>query len=70
LDNTTEQSLMDAIEGLDRDVTILLVAHRLSSVRRCDLIVEMGEGRVLAQGSYEHLFESSPSFQKMVRVIA
>ena len=70
LDNATEQSLMDAIEGLDRGVTILLIAHRLSSVRRCDLIVEMGEGRVLAQGTYEHLFESSPSFQRMARVIA
>jgi ATP-binding cassette subfamily B protein len=69
LDNATEQSLMDAIEGLDRGVTILAIAHRLSSVRRCDLIVEMGEGRVLAQGTYEHLFESSPSFQKMARVI-
>lgn len=70
LDNATEQSLMDAIEGLDRTVTILLIAHRLSSVRRCDLIVEMGEGRVLAQGTYEELFELSPSFQKMARVIA
>jgi len=70
LDNATEQSVMDAIDGLDRSVTILLVAHRLTSVRRCDLIVEMAEGRVLAQGTYEQLFESSPSFQKMVRVIA
>jgi ATP-binding cassette, subfamily B, bacterial PglK len=70
LDNATEQSVMDAIGGLDRDLTILLIAHRLSTVRRCDCIVELGGGRVVAQGTYEHLFESSPSFQKMVRMIA
>jgi ATP-binding cassette, subfamily B, bacterial PglK len=70
LDNATEQSVMDAIEGLDRDLTVLLIAHRLSTVRRCDCIVELGGGRVVAQGTYEHLCESSPSFQKMVRMIA
>jgi ATP-binding cassette, subfamily B, bacterial PglK len=70
LDNATEQSVMDAIAGLDRDLTILLIAHRLSTVRRCDCIVELGGGRVVAEGTYEHLFESSPSFQKMVRMIA
>jgi ATP-binding cassette subfamily B protein len=70
LDNATEQSVMNAIGGLDRDLTILLIAHRMSTVRRCDCIVELGAGRVVAQGTYEHLFESSPSFQKMVRLIA
>jgi ATP-binding cassette subfamily B protein len=70
LDNATEQAVMDAIELLERDLTILLIAHRLSTVRRCDCIVELGGGRVVAQGTYEHLFESSPSFQKMVRMIA
>jgi ATP-binding cassette, subfamily B, bacterial PglK len=70
LDNATEQSVMDAIDGLDRDLTILLIAHRLSTVRRCDCIVELGQGRVVAQGTYEHLLASSPSFQSMVRTIA
>jgi len=70
LDNATEQSVMDAIDGLDRDLTILLIAHRLSTVRRCDSIVELGLGRVVAQGTYEQLLASSPSFQSMVRTIA
>jgi ABC-type multidrug transport system fused ATPase/permease subunit len=65
LDNTTEQSVMDAIEGLNRDLTILLIAHRLSTVRRCDTIVELEHGRVVAQGKYEELLESSPSFRRM-----
>jgi len=68
LDNATEQALMDAIEGLDRDFTILLIAHRLTTVRRCDTIVELKHGRVVAQGTYEQLLECSPSFRQMAQV--
>jgi ABC-type multidrug transport system fused ATPase/permease subunit len=63
LDNATEQSVMEAIEALDRELTILLIAHRLTTVRRCDTIVEMEHGRVVAQGTYEQLLESSRSFR-------
>ena len=65
LDNVTEQLLMDAIEGLDRDFTVLLIAHRLTTVRQCDFIVELEHGRVVAQGTYEQLFKSSASFRQM-----
>jgi ATP-binding cassette, subfamily B, bacterial PglK len=70
LDNATEQTVMDAIESFNRDLTILLVAHRLTTVQRCDTIVEMGHGRVVAQGTYEHLLERSPSFRSMARLVA
>jgi len=69
LDNATEQSVMDAIEGLSSDLTILLIAHRLSTVRRCDIIVELEHGRVVAQGTYEQLLVRSPSFRKMAKAI-
>jgi ATP-binding cassette subfamily B protein len=69
LDNATEQSVMDAIEGLGRDLTILLIAHRLTTVRRCDIIVELEHGRVVAQGTYEQLLDRSPSFRRMARAI-
>jgi ATP-binding cassette, subfamily B, bacterial PglK len=65
LDNATEQSVIDAIEGLNRDLTILLIAHRLTTIRRCDTIVELEHGQVVAHGTYEQLLERSPSFQKM-----
>jgi ABC-type multidrug transport system fused ATPase/permease subunit len=70
LDNATEQSVMDAIESLDRELTILLIAHRLTTVRRCDVIVELEHGRVVSQGSYDELLKSSPSFRNMVRTVA
>ena len=64
LDNATDKSVMAAIEALDRDLTILLIAHRLTTVRRCDTIVQLENGRVVAQGSYDELMarsQSSPS---------
>jgi ATP-binding cassette, subfamily B, bacterial PglK len=67
LDNATERSVMDAIEGLHRDLTIVLIAHRLTTVRRCDTILELEHGRVVAQGTYEQLLQSSASFRRMAR---
>ncbi len=69
LDNATEQSVMDAIEGLNSNLTILLIAHRLTTLRRCDTIVELEHGQVVAQGTYEQLLERSPSFRRMARAI-
>ncbi len=67
LDNLTEQSVMDAIEALDRELTILVIAHRLSTVRRCDTIVQLEKGRITAHGTYEQLLECSYSFRQMAR---
>jgi ATP-binding cassette subfamily B protein len=66
LDNATEKAVMDTIESLDRDVTVLLIAHRLTTVQHCDSILELAHGRVVAEGSYEYLIKCSPSFRKMV----
>jgi ABC-type multidrug transport system fused ATPase/permease subunit len=66
LDSATEQGVMDAIEGLSGDLTILIIAHRLTTVRRCDTIVELELGKVVAQGTYEQLLTCSFSFRSMV----
>jgi len=65
LDNATEQSVMEAIEGLDRDLTILIIAHRLTTVQHCDSIVELERGKVISQGSYDQLIQDSRSFRQM-----
>lgn len=70
LDNVTEQSVMEAISSLGRDLTIVLIAHRLTTIQRCDLIFELERGRLVAQGSYEQLIGSSPSFRRMARAVA
>ena len=65
LDNSTERLVVDAINGLSRDLTVLMIAHRLSTVRNCDTILELEHGRLVAQGTYDHLLETSPSFRRM-----
>ncbi len=55
LDYQTEDSVMDAIRDLGRDLTILVVAHRLPTLRFCDLIVEIENGRVSRHGSYDQI---------------
>lgn len=65
LDNATEQAVMQTINSLDRDLTILMIAHRLSTVRQCDAIIELAHGRVVAQGTFEELLQRSPSFRKL-----
>jgi ATP-binding cassette, subfamily B, bacterial PglK len=65
LDNETERSVMEAIDGLHRDLTILLIAHRLSTVRHCDTIAELQHGRITAQAPYEELLQCSQSFRRM-----
>lgn len=65
LDSSTEQAVMDAIESLGRELTIVLIAHRLNTVRRCDEIIELDKGKIVGQGSYEELLKSSLSFRNM-----
>lgn len=64
LDDATEQSVMDAINALDRDLTVLLIAHRLTTVRCCDMILELESGRVVAQGTYDDLLATRPIFRR------
>jgi ABC-type multidrug transport system fused ATPase/permease subunit len=66
LDNTTEKEVMAAIDSLDSGLTIIIVAHRLTTIKKCDFVVEISHGKVIGQGSYDQLIESSESFRKMV----
>ena len=67
LDNTTEAAVVAAVEGLKGDRTILMIAHRLSTVRRCDRIVFMKAGRIDAIGTYDELVSRHAEFERMTR---
>lgn len=66
LDGLTEDAVMEAIRALSGGRTIVLIAHRLRTFEACDRIVMLHEGRVLAEGSYARLFETSDSFRRFV----
>ena len=65
LDNLTEQAVMEAVNNLSRRKTIILIAHRLSTVRNCDCIYLLTAGQIEATGSYTQLIEASSYFRKM-----
>ena len=50
LDNVTEQAVIDAINQLDRNLTVVMIAHRLSTVAKCDRVIRLDRGRVVADG--------------------
>ena len=50
LDDDTEQAVMDAINQLDRNLTVVMIAHRLSTVAKCDRVIRLDHGRVVADG--------------------
>jgi ATP-binding cassette subfamily B protein len=62
LDNATEKFVMKAIEGLDRELTILIIAHRLTTLQNCDIIVELEHGKIVAMGTYKEMLETRNFF--------
>ena len=70
LDNETEQAVMEAINRLDRELTILLIAHRLTTVQKCDCIIELQQGKIVSSGTYQELLAMSPSFRRMALAVA
>jgi len=59
LDNETENAVMEAIEGLDKELTILIIAHRLTTLKGCDKIVKLGEKNAINILSYKEVLKLS-----------
>ena len=67
LDGKTEKIVMDAINNLRKDTTIILIAHRLSTVKRCDKIFVLDKGKLKAQGNFEELINIDSQFRENVK---
>jgi len=65
LDNATEKYVIKSIEQLKGKRTIIMVAHRLSTVKDCDIIFMLDHGELVGQGSYDELAANNRNFQKM-----
>ena len=67
LDGITEESVFAAVEALVGAKTIVMIAHRLSTVRGCDQIFLLEKGRITTQGTYDELMVQSDIFRTMAR---
>jgi ATP-binding cassette subfamily B protein len=61
LDTTTEAAVMESIDDLDQDLTIVFVAHRLSTLQNCDQVIRLDGGRIVARGGYREMITSVDS---------
>ena len=64
LDNETEKAVMDGINNLNKNITIILITHRLSTVKNCDKILLLEKGKIINEGTFEELIKLNKNFQK------
>lgn len=65
LDNQTESFVMEALELFKGHCTILIVAHRLTTIQNCDKIIVLQQGEITSEGSYDELRRNSKEFQEL-----
>jgi len=68
LDNVTEKSVLDEINNLKNKVTIIMIAHRLATVKNCDLIFLLEDGKIISKGTDNELGSKSEKFKKMIEL--
>ncbi len=67
LDNLTEAELVAALDRLSGKKTVIMIAHRLTTVERCDRIVVLDNGRIAGEGTYSDLASENEAFRKLLR---
>ena len=68
LDNETQKNIQDAINNMKNKYTILIVAHRLSTVINSDRILLVEDGKISAEGTHKELLEQSPTYNKLYKL--
>ena len=69
LDAETEQAIANTLQELEGSVTTVTVAHRLATIRHCDLVVYMEEGRASAQGTFDEVRQLAPNFDQQAQLL-
>ena len=69
LDEATQRKVLDSLQEVSRDLTVLVIAHRLEAVRTCDVICLLEGGKLVAQGSFDELLAHSAEFQALVQPV-
>jgi ABC-type multidrug transport system fused ATPase/permease subunit len=69
LDGQTESDISEAIRSLHGQVTVVLIAHRLSTVRTADQVLYLSNGKILARGSFDEVRSAVPEFEKQAQLM-
>jgi ATP-binding cassette subfamily C protein len=69
LDSETEQVISQALENLDREVTLVIIAHRLATIRHCTSVVYLEHGRMRAHGTFEEVRAEQPNFDRQASLL-
>ncbi len=69
LDGETEASISEAIHGLRGSTTVVMIAHRLSTVRNADMVVYLSEGKILAMGTFDEVRNVVPDFDRQAKLM-
>ena len=64
LDNETEKLVMESVNNLSKGLTIISIAHRLNTVKKCDIIFELENGRIIRQGNPDKLLGSDGTLKR------
>ena len=64
LDSLTEKDVMKAVNNMGKDLTVIMIAHRLSTVKECDNIVILENGQIKHQGTFQELAKINDYFRK------
>lgn len=67
VDNITQKNIQTAIEKINRNTTILIIAHRLSTVINCDRIIVIDDGKIIDTGTHSELLKSCPKYQELYK---
>ncbi len=69
LDGETESNVTSALLALKGEVTVILIAHRLSTVREADEVVYMENGAIISRGTFEEVRNQVPNFDKQAALM-
>ena len=69
LDGITEKKIIDSMHKLSKNLTVIMIAHRITTIQNCDSIHVLENGRITASGTYDELMKNEIKFRMMASVI-